>query len=141
MEDLEAIVAGVVRTGTLLRFRARGTSMLPTIRDGDVVYIAPVTRPAIRIGDIVFCRHDGGRVVAHRVIKIARGKSGPALVTKGDFTQAADPPVQRENVIGRVVAVERAGCQVALDTPLRRVSGLLCAHLVPLARRIRRGLA
>lgn len=69
--------------------RARGKSMYPTIKNGDLVIVENTTAPSrLKIGEILFLRIPmkyappvrSGRYVAHRLI----GINGQYLVTKGD---------------------------------------------------------
>jgi signal peptidase len=106
------ILADLLASGNTVRFTAPGGSMHPVIRHGDVLLVDPLDRPA-RAGDILLylaC----GRPVAHRLIAIAPGKDGPALILKGDSAACPDLPVRSDQVLGRVVAVEREGRRIDL---------------------------
>ena len=47
----------------------RGWSMMPIIRDGDVITVAPQAQPLPGIGDVVaFVRPSSGHLVVHRVV-------------------------------------------------------------------------
>jgi hypothetical protein len=101
------ILADLLASGRTVRFTAPGHSMHPVIRHGDVLLVDPLDRPA-RVGDILLylaC----GRPVAHRLIAIAPGEGGPALILKGDSAACPDLPVRSDQVLGRVLAVERSG--------------------------------
>ena len=63
-----AVIAEALTTGTVVRFSAEGTSMYPTIRDGEVITIAAVAPDEVVRGDVLLCRHDK-RVLAHRVVR------------------------------------------------------------------------
>jgi hypothetical protein len=95
--------------GHHVRFRADGASMSPAIRDGECITVAPLGLLPIRIGDIVLYRHRDGALV-HRVVAL-RSRSGRtvALVPRGDAADLSDTPIAPDRVLGRVVAVERAG--------------------------------
>jgi signal peptidase len=106
------ILADLLASGNTVRFTAPGGSMHPVIRHGDVLLVDPLDRPA-RAGDILLylaC----GRPVAHRLIATAPGKDGPALILKGDSAACPDLPVRSDQVLGRVVAVEREGRRIDL---------------------------
>jgi signal peptidase I len=102
----------LLATGYLVRFRGEGTSMLPTIADSELVTVAPL-RPGDRIvaGDIVLCRRPGG-LLAHRVVRIDDGRG--ALVLRGDAKAACDAPVTRNDILGKVIGVNRDGRVVRL---------------------------
>ncbi len=96
-----------------------GNSMLPIIRDGDRALTAHGCA-SVRRGDVVIFRRNG-QMVAHRVMRIRDG--GCAFVTKGDNAPHFDPPLSAGEIVGRVLAVERNGRRMSLDTAAWRVLG------------------
>jgi hypothetical protein len=139
---LELMVAALAR-GASVRFTARGFSMDPFVRDGDVLTVAPVRRRP-GLGRVVAVRDAvSGRLVVHRVVAHAtRG-----VLVRGDAAGQADGVADPPNVLGVVVAVERRGRRVRLGCgpermPLARLSraGLL-APLVARARWVRHALS
>ena len=94
------ILAGSSEEFPVLIARANGTSMYPTIHDGDVVVI--LRGAEFGVGDIVtFDRRE--RVVAHRVIGIYA--DGRVVETKGDNLDRPDGYSWREDITGKVVLV------------------------------------
>ena len=63
-----------------------------------------------RRGDIVANRR-GDHIVAHRVVRVERHNEGPAFLMRGDAAMSCDPPVTQEQILGKVVSVERRGRQ------------------------------
>jgi len=127
------ITAELLRRGAYVRFRAIGASMQPTIEDGELITVAPVAPESVKRGDILLYQSESG-VHAHRVVGRVKG-TVPLLegdcpldhyLLRGDASISCDAPVQLEQVIGRVVAVQRGGRNLALDSPL--------ANLLRLAR-------
>lgn len=102
-----------------------GQSMRPLLRAGDSVLVAH-RRDGIRPGDVVVFRHKG-RLVAHRVLRIADGNGGRVLITKGDSVRRSDAPVPAQEIVGRVVAIQRDGRRIRLDTVGWRAVGWLVA--------------
>lgn len=45
--------------GETVQFRPRGQSMMPLIKSGALVTVAPATLDAVRVGDIVLCKVRG----------------------------------------------------------------------------------
>jgi hypothetical protein len=123
-------VEAVLRAGHSVRFRAAGWSMHPTIRNGEIITIAPFGRSPIQPGDVVLYRR--GRVaIAHRVIRVRSSARGSLeFVVRGDAADFYDRPITCDQVLGRVRAVERGGRTVAL--------GLLSRTWFPLLGRARR---
>ena len=122
----------LLQRGCNVRFRASGTSMHPTIRDGEVVTVAPSSGDAFAVGDVLLCRA-GRRPAAHRVVAVQSSDDGrPVIHMHGDNLCSPDRPVRAEDVIGRVLTVSRDGCEQPLDGPrglvrLRRIARWLFA--------------
>jgi len=98
-----------------------GRSMQPLIQSGDHVLVEHGC-PTLHPGDIVVFRHRG-ILIAHRIIRIEAGQSGPMLTTKGDNVPYFDPPLTPDNVIGRVLMIERGNHRLSLDRPIWRGIG------------------
>ncbi len=49
-------------------FRARGASMNPTIRDGDILEIAPLYGSDVCVGEVVLLIDESGTPLVHRVL-------------------------------------------------------------------------
>lgn len=115
MPDFLALAQDLLRRGIGVRFRARGHSMSPTIRDGEAVHVRPVREEEIRRGDILFYRRRRG-AAAHRVARIDRDDSGrPLFFMKDDAMGNGPEAVPSQRVIGKVVRRERRGRTVPLD--------------------------
>lgn len=105
-QHLEELMRGVLDKGASFRFRCKGFSMSPFIKDGDVLTIAPVQGADPRFGDVVVFTHPSTcKLVIHRVI----GKKGGAYLSKGDNIPEADGFIAKANILGRVIKVERNG--------------------------------
>jgi signal peptidase I len=110
--DLLELMQEVLAKDGLFRFKARGSSMTPFIRDGDVITITRLRSGKAGLGAIVAFRHpDGGHLVIHRTIKVA----SDAVLIKGDNNpQKADGWIPNENILGSVVEIKRDGKRVWL---------------------------
>ncbi len=133
-DDFGALSAAVLERGDSLRFRACGNSMRPFIRDGDLLLVRPglETRP----GDVVLCRAGNGQLLAHRVVRVHQQSHPCSMVLQGDACPWPDGLVPLDNVLGRVVAVERGPWRARLDAGLLRWLGRLWIGASPLRRRI-----
>ena len=104
-----ALLQAVSGRGAALRTRVRGFSMMPFIRDQDVVTVAPMSGIPPRVGEVVaFVNPDGGRLAIHRVV----AQAGTGWVIRGDNCPEPDGIVDREHILGRVSSVERSGRRV-----------------------------
>jgi signal peptidase I len=78
-------------------------SMFPTIHKGDAIEVGPAD--PITAGDIVVFHH-AGILVCHRVVGT---DAGGDIRTQGDQATGQDPPVPRQDILGKVTAVIRRG--------------------------------
>ena len=139
--SLAGLMGAILEKGKPFRFEARGESMHPAIRDGDILTVAPAAGRRPRTGDIVaFVHPETGGVRVHRVV----GRGAGRYVLKGDNALGADPAVGPEGILGFVVGLERDGRRrrlgpAALSAALARLSR--SSWFTRLARRIRRTFA
>jgi len=102
---LKCELAGeVLRCFGRLRLQVTGWSMLPAIWPGDTLELTPATCTDVSEGDIVlFRRH--ARLFAHRVLRTNES----TIVTRGDALPYSDSAVGENEVLGRVISVDRNG--------------------------------
>lgn len=131
------VVFEVLRRGHSVRFRAKGSSMHPTIREGEAITVAPAQPAGIRRGDVILVRSARG-VIAHRVVSVTRGADGSfAYVLRGDAATASDEPVEESAVLGRVVAAQRGGRIASLGGLRAETVGAARALVARFLRRVR----
>ncbi len=118
--------------------RGTGLSMAPLIRPGDELRLASLDGKRIFRGMLVAYPREA-RLVIHRVI--AWGEAG--VVAKGDASAFPDPPVPREHVVARVVALRGAdGRHVDLEAfPWPVLNRLLGVYAWAASRLCREGAA
>lgn len=110
--DMADFVAAVLERGVPFRFAARGSSMCPFIRSGDVLTLSPLTGRAPRLGEVVAGRGGGDRLLVHRVVT-----AGAATCElRGDNCSESDGRVPLGAVLGVVTRVERDGRAKRLGT-------------------------
>ncbi len=116
---IQAALDSFARRGFFV-FKARGTSMLPSIPDGSLVHVYPVQR-SITAGDVVLAHYRNDEWLCHRVIRVSRGG---LVLTKGDFNRCMDEPISRWDVVGRVeYVVTPWGSWRSLNRPPWRTLG------------------
>lgn len=113
-----AVSLDLLHSGHPIRFRATGSSMYPTIRDGDFITVEPLASGAVRTGDIVMYTTDE-RFVVHRVVAL-RSRD---FVARGDALPQDDPPASLDRLLGRVVAVEPKRLSFVLAATTARLWG------------------
>jgi signal peptidase I len=117
---LPSLIAEALANGHVVRVRADGTSMHPTIRDGESIAIAAVAAADIVCGDVVMCRH-ASRLLAHRVVRVTVSGAGRTFELRGDAKRASDAPIPSDAIVGRVVGVVRNRRLVAVSGRAARV--------------------
>lgn len=111
------LLRAVLNKRVPFRFCARGFSMSPFIKDGDVVTVSPCAPHAIRYGDVVaFVNSPSERLAVHRVVGVAQD----AWLIKGDNAPEEDGWIPRPCILGRVTRVERRGTRVRLGLGVER---------------------
>jgi signal peptidase I len=111
--------------------------MYPTIRENEAITVEPVEPRNVKEGDIILYR-SGKNVVAHRVIRIEKSRGNTLrFILREDTWGTLDEPIEAEQILGKVVSVERAGRSIDLYS--RRVKMRLFAHTV--ASRFKRGVS
>jgi signal peptidase I len=116
IELASGLAEEIVRTFGELRLRVFGTSMVPSILPGDLVYIHQAGLNEISSGEVVLFLQNG-RLFVHRVTdrKMAVAAGGAeelCLITRGDRQRQNDPPVSSSELLGRVDSIERDGRRV-----------------------------
>jgi len=136
---LAGLMRSVLGKGKPFRFEARGTSMHPSIRDGDRITVAPLAGREPRTGDVVAFADpgtDGVRV--HRVVAIESGR----YILKGDY-DLKDDKLGRDAILGLVVRLERGGRDLRLGPAFRAAAAARLSRtfwFTRLARLVRRAL-
>jgi len=128
------LITELLKDGYNVNFSAPGHSMYPTIMANEKILVAPIDPTAVRMGDIILYRANG-RLVAHRVALIKKMKNDAinpdsdwSFILKGDASPTCDQPVKVEQILGKVISIERNGCSI---DPYSLTSKLGC-----LARRL-----
>jgi len=124
------LVFDQARSAGEVRLRVSGCSMLPAMWPGDVVTVRRLCIDEFLPGQIVLFRQKE-KLTIHRVRRVAHSH----LVASGDSLPCCDPPVSAEQVIGRVVSIERKGHPIDLEQSLQQ---LVVASLLRCSGRLRR---
>lgn len=108
-----------------------GKSMLPTLRDGDLLELVDYGSQPVKVGDIICFRTvRNDHLIIHRVV----GVDTDGLHTRGDGNALDDGgPVHHFEIVGRVVAFRRGARRFEIQ---RDRIGILPMHRHRLIRRI-----
>ena len=91
------------------RIEVLGSSMLPVIQPGDVLR---VEAGPVQPGDIIVFTGEGS-LCAHRLLALADGMA----IARGDGNRRYDVPFPNEQILGRVMNLERAGAVISDLSP------------------------
>lgn len=123
---LEELLEAVTCRGVPFRFCARGRSMAPFIRDGDIITVSPIESRLPTVGDVVaFVRPGSHKLIIHRVVD----RQAEGWLIRGDACSISEGPIALDHLLGQVTRVERGGRQVLLGLgPERRLIPWLLRH-------------
>ena len=123
------LITELLQDGYKVSFSAPGHSMYPTIMANETIVIEPIDPETVRMGDIILYRTNG-RLIAHRVvgINVSSGNSSSShsdfgtqssthtphhlFTFRGDASPSCDAPVAADQILGKVVAIERNDCNI-----------------------------
>jgi signal peptidase I len=102
----ETILRDCLRTFDAVRLRVTGDCMTPAIRPGDLVTVTWAGARPPRLGDVVLFRAAGG-LRLHRLVP-GLPRHGSWLRLKADRAPHWDAPIDRADLIGTAVGIQRA---------------------------------
>jgi signal peptidase I len=118
---LPELISDLLTDGRKVRFCAPGDSMYPTILNGDEITVESIKPEAINVGDIILYRNKNS-VIAHRVVRTENKSEShfqslvltpqTHFIFRGDAAVVFDDPVSAEQILGKVICVEREGRRV-----------------------------
>jgi signal peptidase I len=136
-QDFAGVSHELLNLGYGVRFRASGRSMHPTIADGELMTVEPMLPSDLKRGDVVLYSLERG-VIAHRVVRIEKRNGGaPCFILRGDALGSPDEPVEVDQILGKVVSVEREGRSIDLysrKVKIIRTLRLCASHIKKWAR-------
>ena len=126
--EMLSLAGEILAQGHTLRFCAGGNSMHPLIQDGDILEVHPWRGEALHIGSVILYRSSANGLIAHRVFRLKRGEQGQVFFTGGYLANSQEVSVVHpEQVLGRVIQLERNGRRWRIDTPWFRFYSALRA--------------
>lgn len=108
-----AWVEAEIAEGNPVRFRLKGQSMFPLLRNGrDIVVLHPCQEDELRPMDVVLFRYRGAHVL-HRILR----REGNKLLIQGDGSYVAREECTTADVVGIVRTIVRpSGKEVSVDS-------------------------
>lgn len=106
--------------GKILKVRADGFSMYPSIRQGAVIFIEPLAEGTDPVpGEIIAWKRESGFVV-HRLIRILKTSDDIEYITRGDSSTYEDQPVRKDQIAGKVVRIDQGKERIETEQELIR---------------------
>jgi GNAT superfamily N-acetyltransferase len=124
--DLAELAADVLENDGRLLFRASGSSMLPTLRDGDLLCVVPFDADSLHPGDILLYTGQDGGAVVHRYSGTNDGEGASRLMMSCDARPWSRYGIDADRVLGTVVSAFRTEIPLRLEfSPLSRLKSML----------------
>jgi signal peptidase I len=92
-----------------------GNSMFPLVRKGDICRFLSVKPSQLFKGDIVLFYSDMGQLVAHRYIHTTKSNGLRFYYLKGDSNLGYDLPVLEEQIIGKLVFIQKKNRKIRIN--------------------------
>lgn len=124
--ELMPVIRAALERGQLVRMTVNGSSMLPFLRDGDVVELEPIST-VLTLGEIVLAQSVAGHYVIHRIVRVQEA----SVWLRGDAQEQCEGPLPRHAVFGRAVTASRNGRVRTLDRGWLRIAGLAWIRCAP----------
>lgn len=126
LSDMEGILHKTLTAGGTFRFYPRGTSMLPTIKEGrDMVLLTSIPEKLKKYQMILYKR-DNGAYVLHRIVKI----EGDDYTMRGDNQFVLEPGIRREQMIAIVCGIMREEKKINPESNIQRLKAALWVESV-----------
>ncbi len=120
IEDL--IREAIERNGTL-KFRLKGTSMRPFLREGDILTVSALRSQKISVGDLVIY-HDGMSITCHRVFRTFKNN----FQLKADAAMTADEFLKKGRLMGKVVELQKGGLILNMNNNAGRIANMVISR-------------
>ncbi|WP_051250709.1 signal peptidase I [Paenibacillus harenae] len=107
-DALFQLLARIMQRDGRLVIPAKGSSMFPLIREGNLCRFRPVMTENIRKGDIILFSTESGQLIAHRLLTVMRREERLLYICKGDTNLGCDEPIRREQMLGVLYSIRKA---------------------------------
>ncbi len=128
------LFATSLNTGKTTRFLPTGTSMQPTLREGDILTAKPIRYQEAGVGDILaYQNFETKQLIVHRLVKKVKNSGMEMMLTMPEIgcTQAYDLPLKPDNcIIAKVIAIERGNKIINLMTRKEILKGKVISYLM-----------
>lgn len=113
-KSIGKLVKEFTQKGKKIRFKAKGNSMIPFIKDSDIITISPYTDRQPLPGDIVaYLNRKTNRLVVHRLIKLSKR----SFIAKGDNCFNKDDAHGKNSIMGHVSHINNSLLMILVMSP------------------------
>lgn len=123
-----------------LNLPAQGCSMYPFIEEGDICNFNECNPFHLKKGDIILFYTSSNRLIAHRYYKEMKSDQQPGYLFKGDTNVSFDHTVQLEQLIGKLVYVQKRNSKLHASGFLAKAWGGLILTFPFISRMLRKHL-
>jgi signal peptidase I len=110
-------------------FNILSNGMRYAITTRDKIHVRRTEPSKLKAGDIVVYERRDGDFTVHRVIGKKYDGDRLVFITKPDAYSRLDPPVYAEQIVGKVIAIEKPTILIRLDTARGRFLAYLLYHI------------
>ena len=136
LEQLMPLIQEQLDAGKNVKFKPRGVSMLPMLRQGiDSVVLSPVPKK-LKKYDLPLYRRKSGQFVLHRIVKV-----GESYTCIGDNQFVYEPGLRHEQMIGLVTSFYRDQKEISVTAISYRLYCRVWHYSRPIRHFWRRGMA
>jgi signal peptidase I len=104
---------------------AYGNSMFPYIQQGDLCRFTPCDPALIKKGDVILFYSETGQLIAHRFVQKKTINNKQLFLFKGDTNLGFDQPIEEENILGRLISIEKQTIKITSNHISARLWGKL----------------
>ena len=117
--DTLKLYEDILNSGSCLRMKVTGRSMVPFLRGEEILTIKKVPYTSLRRGDLILFKNHLGYPVLHRIIKKKQDQDDVVTFqTKGDAMIVFDEPVRNNKILGKVCKIEDGSKYINMETKM-----------------------
>ena len=117
---LNTLFIEAIKKGKSARLPVSGLSMYPTLREGDVLKIKPISYQEAEVGDILaYYNFENKKIIVHRLVKKVKSDKTVSIVTLSEAVPPViyDPPINSDNsILAKVISLRREEREISLTT-------------------------
>ena len=119
-----------------LSIRVSGTSMYPSLHEGDICYEEKYSIEDLKIGDIIACRRDNF-LIMHRLKRLTKKADGTYVIEmRGDNVLRYDRPFDGEQYVAKLLYFKRKGKIHQVDSTSMKFKKFIDDYFHPISCRL-----